>query len=79
MPHIIVKIWPGKDENKKIELAEGIKELTVKVLGVPETSVSVGIEEISQEDWPMKVYKPDIIEKDNSLYVRPGYKPEVFN
>ncbi len=74
MPHIIVKIWPGKAEDKKMQLAEGIKDLTVKVLGVPETSISVAIEEVLQEDWSSKVGKTDIIDNDKNIYIYPGDK-----
>ena len=32
-------------------------------------------EEIAKEDWAEKVYKPDILDKQQSLYVKPGYNP----
>ncbi len=37
--------------------------------------VSVAFEEIDKNDWPEKVYKPDIIEKKENLYIEPGYNP----
>jgi hypothetical protein len=33
----------------------------------------VAIEEIQQEDWAEKVYKPDILNKPEKLYKKPGY------
>ena len=78
MPHIIVKLWSGKPEDKKMLLAEEIKKLTVEILGTPETSVSVAFEETSPEDWPLKVYGPDIMDKEDTLYIKPGYVPEIF-
>jgi len=35
----------------------------------------VAIEEIKAEDWPEKVYKPDILNKLEKLYKKPGYNP----
>ena len=78
MPHIIVKLWSGKDEVKKQKLAEGIKQLTVEILGTPESSISVAFEEFSPEEWPLLVYGPDILDKKDTLYVKPGYLPEIF-
>lgn len=37
--------------------------------------VSVAFEEIDKNDWPEKVYKPDIMEKKENLYIEPGYNP----
>jgi len=72
MPHITVKLWPGKDQSKKQKLAEAIKEITVKILEVPETSISVAIEEVSKEDWISKVKKPEILDNDKNIYIYPA-------
>ena len=74
MPHIIVKLWPGKTEEQKAQLAKGIVELGVKVLGKGEEAFSVAIEEIKQENWKEQVYTPEIVENSDKLYVKPGYK-----
>ena len=37
-------------------------------------SVSAAMEKISSKDWADKVYRPDIINKSNQLYKKPGYK-----
>jgi len=44
------------------------------VLNYGEESVSVGFEDVSARDWKEKVYKPDIQEKWDQLYKRPGYE-----
>jgi 4-oxalocrotonate tautomerase len=74
MPHIIVKLWPGKSEKQKALLAERIVKDGTDVLGYGDESFSVAIEEIEPDDWAEKVYKPDIIEKRDTLYKKPGYK-----
>ena len=64
MPHVIVKLWPGKSEQQKNRLADKIAKDVMDVLNYGEESVSVGFEEIKSQDWKAKVYKPDIEDKD---------------
>jgi 4-oxalocrotonate tautomerase len=73
MPHVIVKLWPGKSEQQKARLAEEIVKDVMSVLGYGEESVSVAMEEVEARDWTEKVYKPDIVSKPDQLYKKPGY------
>ena len=73
MPHVIVKLWPGKSEQQKARLAEVIAKDVMDVLGYGKESVSVAMEEVEARDWAEKVYKPDIVSKPEQLYKKPGY------
>jgi 4-oxalocrotonate tautomerase len=73
MPHVIVKLYPGRSEQQKIRLAEAIVKDVVAIIKCGEESVSVAIEEIKPEDWAEKVYKPDILNTPGKLYKKPGY------
>ena len=73
MPHVIVKLWPGKTEEQKTRLAERITEDVMGVLHYGEGSVSVAMEEVGTEEWAEKVYKPDILSHPDRLYKKPGY------
>ena len=73
MPHVIVKLWPGKSEAQKKRLAERITEDVMEVLDYGDESVSVAFEEISSKDWKKKVYDPDIVAQPERLYKKPGY------
>ncbi len=73
MPHVVVKLWPGKTEAQKRRLAERITEDVMEVLGYGEESVSVAMEEVDSADWAEKVYRPDIIAAADTLYKEPGY------
>jgi 4-oxalocrotonate tautomerase len=75
MPHIIVKIWPGGPEEEKHALANKILIAVTETMNVPEKSVSVAFEEISHENWAKEVFIPDIINKDQTIYIKPGYIP----
>ncbi len=75
MPHVIIKLWPGKSEQQKRKLAERITTAVMTTLHYGAESVSVGIEEISAQDWTEQVYKPDILGKPRTIYKEPGYDP----
>jgi 4-oxalocrotonate tautomerase len=73
MPHVIVKMYPGRSEEQKRRLADAIVKDVVAIAGGAESSVSVAIEEIPPAEWTEKVYKPDIQNKWDTLYKKPGY------
>ncbi|WP_322032704.1 tautomerase family protein [Paraburkholderia sp. J76] len=75
MPHVIVKMWPGKSEQQKQQLSDGITEVVTSVLGYGKESVSVGIEVVQPSSWIRDVYDPDIRDKLGTLYQKPGYDP----
>ena len=51
MPHIIVKLYPGRSEEQKTELARELTRTVVSVLGSRQEAVSVGIEDVAPADW----------------------------
>ena len=73
MPHVIVKLWPGKSVEQKQRLADAITRDVMATLDYGEESVSVGLEEIGASDWRGKVYQPDILDKPGTIYKKPGY------
>jgi 4-oxalocrotonate tautomerase len=73
MPHVVVKLWPGKSEQQKQQLTDAIVREVMGILHYGPESVSVAMEEISASDWAEQVYKPEIEAKQNLLYKKPGY------
>ena len=73
MPHVIVKLWPGKSEQQKTQLAEEIVKDVMKVLNYGAESVSVAIEEVTPRDWAKNVYQPDVVNNSEKLYKKLGY------
>ena len=73
MPHVTIKLWPGKSKQQKARLSKEVVRSVTSVLKYGEKSVSVAIEEVSPEDWAEKVYEPDIRSKWETLYKKPGY------
>ena len=76
MPHVIVKLWPGKSGKQKQRLADAIAKDVMEILNYGEESVSVAMEEVSSRDWAEKVYKADIQAKSDQIYKKPGYRLE---
>lgn len=75
MPHIIIKLWPGKTYEQKSELVQKFKEDMSETLGVPESAVTVAFDEIRREEWYEKVHVP-LIEgnKTGDVFKPKGYK-----
>lgn len=75
MPHIVVKLWPGRNDDIKNDLAKKIADAVAEELKVDIGDVSVAFEEVSSSDWGEQVYKKEI--KDNSnVYLKPSYEYE---
>ena len=75
MPHVVVRMYPGRTDEQKRALARRIEEALVEVLGCGKETVSVGIEEVEPERWMDEVYRPFIEGREHTLWVRPGYGP----
>ena len=75
MPHIIVKLWPGKSGAQKRRLSDAIVRDVTKILGYGDESVSVGFDEVAPASWTAQVFEPEILRKWDSLTKQPGYGP----
>ncbi len=75
MPHIVVKLYPGKSEAQKRELSAAIVGDVMRILNFGEEAVSVGFVEVQPSDWSSLVYEPDIQGRWASLAKTPGYGP----
>jgi len=73
MPHISVKLFPGRSEETKKRLADAIARDVVAITGCDAASVSVSIEDVPSGEWKEKVYEPDIQGKKELLYKKPDY------
>ena len=73
MPHVVVKLWPGKSEQQKRTLANQITKSVMSTFNYGEESVSVAFEEFSAKNWAEQVYRTDIVGNEAKLYKKPGY------
>ena len=75
MPHVMVKLYSGRSEEQKARIAEEVTKAIMASVNCAEQSVSVSIEDVEPNDWTEKVYKPEITQKPEILYKKPGYDP----
>ncbi|MDR1017661.1 MAG: tautomerase family protein [Lachnospiraceae bacterium] len=70
MPHISVKMYPGRDEEAKKNLAIKLKETLMKELGTEEKYVSVSVEDVPQDEW-----KEVVLDKtpEDTLFVKANF------
>ena len=75
MPHVIVKMYAGRTDEQKKDLAAAIARSLTEIAGATEANVSVAVEDFDPDEWPEAVYRPDILEYPGTLIRRPGYNP----
>ncbi len=73
MPHIEIKCYPGRTKEQKKALAEKITEDVVNIFKTEESSVTVAIYDVSQEEWKEQVWDKQIGPNLGNLYKEPGY------
>ncbi len=73
MPHVIVKLWPGRTIEQKTDLSNKITEALKTSLDATDSSISIAIEEVPEEKWKESVYDTEITGKEELLYKKPGY------
>jgi 4-oxalocrotonate tautomerase len=76
LPHVIVKLWPGRSDAQKQALTERIAAAMIETIGCPDSSISIAFEEVPQDRWTAEVYKPEILAKEALLTKKPGYRPD---
>ena len=76
MPHVIVKLWPGKSEKQKQRLADAITKDVMEILHYGEESISIAMQEVKPQDWAEQVCRPEIERNIEQLYKKPGYDVE---
>lgn len=74
MPHITVKLWPGRSDELKRKVAEQIAKVVAEGLKVDLSDVSVAFEEITKADWGETVYKKEIRDNMENIYFKPHYE-----
>jgi 4-oxalocrotonate tautomerase len=76
MPHVIVKLHPGRTYAQKTAFTEKLIAAMEETLDASASKISVAFEEVAPENWVQEVYIPEIISKESTLFKKPGYKPK---
>lgn len=70
MPHIAIKMYPGRSEELKKEIAVKTRDFLAQEMGMEEKFFSVSVEDIENDQWQEEVV--DKIAKDD-LYVESNF------
>lgn len=70
MPHIAIKMYPGRSEELKKEIAVKTRDFLTQEMGMEEKFFSVSVEDIEKDQWQEEVV--DKIAKDD-LYVESNF------
>ena len=70
MPHIAIKMYPGRSEELKKEIAVKTRDFLSQAMGMEEKFFSVSVEDIEKDQWQEEVV--DKIAKDD-LYVESNF------
>lgn len=70
MPHIAIKMYPGRSEELKKEIAVKTRDFLAQEMGMEEKFFSVSVEDIEKDQWQEEVV--DKIAKDD-LYVESSF------
>lgn len=74
MPHVDIKCFPRDlNDEQKTALAEDIAEVIIRHFNSKDSSVSVALNQVNQEDWKAQVWDTEIGPKLNELIKKPGY------
>ena len=68
MPHIAVKLWPGRSEEEKRAFARAVADDAARYLHADKAWVSVSIEEIDPEAWGEGAYKAVGVKTDQVVF-----------
>ena len=74
MPHVDIKCFP-RDLNyeQKAALAADISDVIIRHFNSKDSSVSVALNQVNQEDWKAQVWDTEIGPKLDELIKKPGY------
>ena len=70
MPHISIKMYPGRTEEVKKELAEKVRDFMVQEMNMDAKYFSVAVEEVEKENWQEEVVDKT---KPEDLYVEANF------
>ena len=75
MPHIGIKMLAGRTEEQKAKAAEAVKNALAQSLGMGDHYITVTIEDFNAQEW-QDVFKTEITDKPDKVYVKPKYDPK---
>ena len=76
MPHVEIKCFSGRTDEQKRLCAERVTKVIAESLICKESSISVAIKDVEEQDWKEKVWDKQIVPDKKYLFKEPGYRCE---
>ena len=75
MPHIEIKMYPGRSEEVKKDIAEKTRDFLAKEMNMETKFFSVSVKEIEKEQWQEEVVEEEVVEKTpkEEMYVEANF------
>jgi len=73
MPHVDIKMMPGRSDELKKKVAEAVLDTMAEELGCQKSHLSVAIEDVDASEWNEKVH--DVVDP-GKVYAGEVYKAE---
>ena len=73
MPHVNVRMYPGRTDEQKRALTAKIIQAFDEALDIPSKWLTVAIEEVAQEHWNAEIVEPEVLGKQALRYKEPEY------
>lgn len=70
MPHISIKMYPGRTDDTKKKIAEKVRDCLVEEMQMEPKYFSVSVEDIEKSDWQKEVV--DQL-KEEELYIKADF------
>ena len=70
MPHISVKMYPGRTDETKKKIAEKVRDCLVEEMQMEPKYFSVSVEEVEKADWQTEVVERI---KEKELYIKADF------
>lgn len=77
MPHISIKMLKGRTKEQKERAAEAAKKAIMEALNIGETYITVSVEDYTAKEW-QKVFKEEITDKQDKIFIKPKYDPKML-
>lgn len=75
MPHIGIKMIEGRTEEQKHKAAQAVKNALAEALNMGDHYITVTVEDYNAREW-QDVFKSEITDKPDKVYVKPNYDPK---
>lgn len=75
MPHISLKMLEGRTEEQKQKAAQALKTALADALNMGDHYITVTVEDFNAQEW-QTVFKEEITDKPDKVFVKPNYDPK---